>query len=189
MKKIANIEKKTVILWGGIGLAILGFFVFIYLPSQRQVASFKKELVFFDSQISNIDAMIDKKKSLQENIFLFQERLKELDRFPDKEEQTLKIISDIAKESKIDVRNLSPSQKQEFTYADDLRLSIEGKDVIVMPVLLNLHCSYNDLVAFLGKLSKGLPAFISVESLQIGKPDKSSQKLTAILKLNIYLLL
>jgi len=189
MKKIINIDKKTITLWGGIGLAILIFFVFVYLPSQRQVTSLKKELEYFNSQISSINSIIDKKKSFQENIFSLQERLKELDRFPHKEEQTLKIISDIAKESKIDIKNLAPRQKQEFIYAEDLKLSIDGKGVIVMPVLLSLRCAYNDLIVFLTKLNKDLPAFISVESLEIERSDRSGQKLAAILELNIYLLL
>jgi hypothetical protein len=55
-------------------------------------------------------------------------------------------------------------------------------------VILELNCFYKDLVQYLLELDSVLPAFVSVESLNIKKDDRLPGKIQATVNLNLYLL-
>lgn len=165
------------------------FWFFLYLPSKNSLIKAKSELINVENQIREIEAVNGNDRTLDVTINLLRKKYQELNkRFPEKEEDGLRIISDSARRLNIEVLSLKPQPKIAFLGADNKAITIEGKNCRRLLVLIEMDCGYKDLVKYIADLKGTLPVFVTIEKLRINKADPLGIKLNVLMEMDLYLL-
>jgi len=198
MEKMTLSQKKTIIQVIVFVLMLFAAWFFLYLPPNNSMKTVKSELLETEKQIEEIERMIDKTTPINESLDLLRERHARLKgKFPEKEEESLRVLSDFARKFNIDVISTKPQAKK-IVYRKDKEepVKIKGKILQQVYVSIEMKCYYQDLVSYIEMLKNDLPAFMMVESVKIIK-DKTKEKnsgsaakfkLNVILNLSLYLL-
>jgi len=181
--------QKTIII---VTAAVSGLFIlaviFFYLPIKDQLRTVKQSLLQIENEISQIEKLTDKDSRLDIGIEGLQQKLFLLrDKFPEKENQTIKNISDLARRMDISVNSIAPRAKT--VYLNEKLVNMDNKKVYNILVTLSMRCSYQSLVNYLEHLRKNMATAVSVESLMIKDDLNDTKKLSVNLDLNVYLLL
>jgi hypothetical protein len=189
IKNLTPSQKKIL----SAGVIILGvfliFFIFIYLPSKNAVHKIQAELSITEKQIKDIDAIIGETKSIDQAIIVLKERLQYLNsKFPQKEEESIKMFADLAKKYNIEIKYIKPQPKKPVVDEDGKELKIGNKICQSIYVSLEMKCFYKDLVLYAHGLKEELPAFVSIENLEIIKDSSGLGKLDVTVDLNLYFL-
>lgn len=172
----------------GLAAFLIPWFL-VYLPTKNAVSRAKKELTAAETQIRQIEAIVDKAKSMEEGLTLLQGVFAKINnKFPRQEEESLAMLSDYARKLNIEVVSIKPSAKEFLFDEDGQKIGIEGRFCQSLPVSLELRCSYKDLVGYLEALKKEVTAYLSIEKLRINKDSLGPAKLSVILDINLYLL-
>lgn len=188
--KISENQKKIIII-SGIGvLVFLLLWIFLYLPASKEINNLKSELGSTEQQIQGIEAFLSGTRNRDEAVRLLKEQQQYLsNRFPQKEEESLKLIPEFARKNNIEVISLDPGTKSEFLDESGKQLIIDGKIAYYLPITMEMSCSYRDLVKYLLELKNNLPAFVSVINLNVKKSDQVSGRVRASVEFNLYLLI
>jgi len=182
-------QKKIIIISFAVLCVFLLLGVFLYLPSLRQIKNLKNEFVSTQQQIQAIEALLAGQQGRDEALRLLKQKQQYLSSgFPQKEEESLRFIPEIARKMNIQVISLNPGSKTEFLDESGRQTVIEGKLVKYLPITMEASCYYKDLVKYLLDLKSNLPAFINVISLNVQKESQLTGKVRASLEFNLYLL-
>ncbi len=190
IKNLSPSQKKIIIISLIVIAVFLIFWLFIYSPTKCSVQRYKRELISQESQIKEIEAVIGEAKTMDEGIRLLKARYQGLNnKFPQKEEDSLRMFSDIAKKLNIEIISIRPQPKREFLDEDNQKVEIEGATCLTVLVTIEMDCFYKDLVKYIQALKEasGL-AFVTLEKLQITKDKSGTPKLNIVLDLSLYLL-
>lgn len=184
-------NQKYIIIMSAVGLFIfLLFWVFFYFPSSKEIASLKNELISTEQQIQGIEMLLAGSQSRDESIRLLKERQQYLsNKFPQKEEESLRLISEVARKRNIDVISLQPGLRTEFLDESGKQTIIDGKVASYLPITMEVVCFYKDLVGYLSELKNVLPAFVSVINVNVRKDNQLSGKVRSTVGFNLYLLI
>lgn len=174
-----------------VGLFIfLLLWTFLYYPSSKEIANLKGELASTEQQIQGIEMFLVGSKSRDEAIRLLKQKQQYLsNKFPQKEQESLRLISEVARNMNIEVISLQPQSRTEFLDASGKQVIIEGKIVNYLPITLEAVCFYKDLVKYALELKNNLPAFINVNNLNIKKDNQTTGKIRVSIEFNLYLLI
>lgn len=182
-------QKKIIMMGAVVFLVFLTFLILLYLPASREISNLKQELIATEQQTQGIEMLLAGSQSRDEAIRLLKEKQQYLsNKFPQKEEESLRLISEIARKMNIDVASLKPGPKAELLDESGRQIVLEGKIANYLPISLELSCYYKDLIKYLTELKIAMPAFISVYSLRIRKADRSAGKIQVNVEFNLYLL-
>lgn len=190
IRNLSPSQKKIVIISLIVIAVFLIFWLFIYLPTKFTVQRYKSELISVESQIKEIEAVIGEAKTRDEGIRLLKARYQELNnKFPQGEEDSLRMLSDFAKKLNIELISIRPQPKREFLDGNNQKVEIEGMTCLIIFVSIEMKCFYKDLVKYIQTLkeSSGL-TFVTFEKLRISKDKSGTPKLNITLDLNLYLL-
>lgn len=186
---ITQDQKKIIIMSCAVLSVFLLLWVFLYLPSLRQIKNLKHEFVSTQQQIQAIETLLAGPQGRDEAIRLLKKKQQDLSaRFPPKEEESIRFIPEIARKMNIQVISLNPGSKTGFLDESGRQVIIEGKSASYLPISMEVSCYYKDLVKYLLDLKSNLPAFISVINLNVQKENQLSGKVRANLQFNLYLL-
>lgn len=190
IRNLSPSQKKIIVISLIVISVFLTFWLFIYLPSKNTVRRIRSELINVETQIKEIEALIGEAKSIDEGIRLLKAKSQELNnKFPQREEDSLKMFSDMAKKLNIELISIRPQPKKEFLDADDRKVEIGGGTCLTILVSMEMKCFYKDLVKYLQALKESSDmAFITFEKLQINKDKSGTPKLNITLDLKLYLL-
>ena len=163
--------------------------LFIYLPAKKEVKRIKLELSRVEGEIKNI-ASIAGKTIKDEGIKSMHERLQALNnKFPAKEEEALRLLSNFAKKLNIGLISIKPKPKEIFLDEDDQELKIEEKTCKIVFISVRMRSDYENLVKYIETLKDNLPGFITIEELNIAKYKfQNTARLEITLDFNLYLL-
>ena len=187
---ITENQKKIIILGSVIFFVFLFFWVFLYLPAAKEIGSLKSELISTDTQIQAIETLLSGSGSRDEAVRLLKQKEHYLNnRFPQKEEESLRFIPEFARKNNIEVVSLRPGAKTEFLDEAGKQQVVEGRVLNYLPITMEVNCFYKDLVTYLLELKSSLPAFVSVISLNVQKNSQYSGKVHASVLFNLYLLI
>lgn len=182
-------QKKILIIVGAGLFTFLIFLLFIYLPTQATLKRLKAQLAEIEVQLQEVENITKEGKPIEEGIRLLKERYNVLNGcFPPTEEETLKTLIDLAKDTKIDIDSIDPHQRVVFVDENNTPQQIEGKTCYKMPVSIKIRSSYKDFVSYAEALRKSIAAFVTVEKLQIEKNQEDAKKLNIYVEINVYLL-
>lgn len=171
-----------------LALAVLSFWVFFYLPGSAQLGRTKSELLKLQEEVGDIERVMDEIKTEGMSIESLKARYEQLhNRFPSKEEESLRQLTDFARKLNLEIVSLSPKPKRELTGRDNKAVLIDGRPCHLISVTLDMKGSYKYLVSYLKLVRESLPAFSTVELLRLGRMESEKDKLDIALELNLYL--
>jgi uncharacterized protein YfbU (UPF0304 family) len=152
----------------------------------------KAKFVALQSELDRIKSQIDQ---LEQNGFMKGEMssvevmIQELDRkFPKKEEETIRRLSDLAKTRGVVIVSLRTQSKTDCYAEFQQAIKIENKSCQKVRVLIDIKSTYKDMVEYVQSLKKELPAYITIEKLNMQKINPAEPALNVSLELNLYLL-
>jgi len=182
-------QKKIFIISSVAGSLFILAVLLFYLPALKNISNLKRDLTDAQRQIQEINAMIGTAKTMGEGIIALKEKADFLNKkFPDKEEGSIRLLSEYARKLGIELVSISPGNKTGILNDSGKQITIEGRIYQKLPIYLELDCSYKDLLLYLEALREQLPAFISIESLEISKDTGATVKVKAAINLELYLL-
>jgi hypothetical protein len=187
--EITRNQKQIIIMSAAVLFVFLLFWVFLYYPSSKEISSLKNELISTEQQIKGIEIFLSGSQSRDEAIRKLKERQLYLsNKFPDKEEESLRLIPEIARKMNINVVSLQPGQRSEFLDEAGKQVLIDGKKASYLPISMEVVCFYKDMVKYLTELKSILPAFVSVINLNARKEERLNGKVCSTIGFNLYLL-
>lgn len=187
---ITENQKKIIILGCIFFSGFLSLWIFVYLPASKEIRNLKSELALTERQIQEIELLLSGSENRDEAIRQLKQRQQYLsNRFPSREEESLRIITEFARKNNIEVISLQPGSKAEFLDEAGKQMVIDGKIANYLPIMMELRCFYKDLVKYLLELKNNLPAFVSVASLNIKKDNPLTGLLRVSVNFNLYLLI
>lgn len=189
IKNLTQSQKKIL----AVGAIILGvfaiFFILIYIPSRNAFKKIQAELSLTEKQIKDIDSIIGQTKSIDQAIIVLKDKLEYLNnKFPQKEEESIRMFSDLGKKYNIEIKHIKPQPKKPVVDEEGKELKISGRACQSILVSIEMRCLYKDLVLYAESLRKELPAFASIENLEIIKDSEGLGKLDVTVDLNLYFL-
>ena len=186
---VTDNQKKIILISLSVLFIFLLFLVFLYVPASKEIAALKNELKSTEQQIQGIELLLAGSQSRDEAIRLLEQRKRYLNnKFPQKEEESLRLIPEIARKMNITVLSLQPGSRTELLDAADKQVIIENKAASYLPISLEVSCYFKDLVRYALELKATLPAFISINSLDIKKEGQLNGKILVNIEFNLYLL-
>lgn len=189
MKDISPSQKKVVGITAMAVLIAVLTGIFLYVPTLQKVGLLKNELMVAQNQIEQIEAAVGSEQSIAEGIKLLKDRYSALDiKFPSQEEEALKLVSELARAHNISIITMKFQPKAEFLDVENKKVDIEGKICRILPVSIELTSSYKDLGQYIEILKESLPAYVTIERLNIRKELGAASNLRVTLDLNLYLL-
>ena len=166
MLKIAFFQNRMVLVGGAVALVFSLVWFFIYLPSKERIENLETEFNEIYGHVERIEDIILKAKTVDEGMLLLQQKDEAVgSKFPDEEESCLKMLSSLARQSKINITSLNPSEKTPFLGEDGKPIVIFGKVCQKVSVSLNIKSSYADFLKYIEILKESLPAHFTVEKL------------------------
>ncbi|MBI5873094.1 MAG: hypothetical protein HZB36_03005 [Candidatus Omnitrophica bacterium] len=149
----------------------------------------KAELSSAEGSIQEIESLTKMAKTVDEGIRLLEEKERRLVlKFPSKEEDALKMLSDFAQKSGINLVSIMPQSKEIFLDEGGEKILIDGKTCQRLAVSLEARCSYKALVRYIEMLNENLPSYCVIERLSIHKEGVDGASLNVILDMRLYLL-
>ncbi|MFA7706086.1 MAG: hypothetical protein WCX91_03160 [Candidatus Omnitrophota bacterium] len=184
-------NQKKIILSSAAGIFVfLLAWVFFYLPGSKEAASLKDELALTQQQIQGIEALLSGSQNRDEAIRILKSRQQYLsNKFPSQEEDSIKLIPEIARKMNIGVISLQPGSRSEFLDENGKQVIIDGKVASFLPITMEVVCFYKDMVSYLLELKSVLPAFVSVQNLNVKKDNRFIGKVRSTIGFNLYLLI
>lgn len=189
MNTITPSQKKIIIFTAAAVTAVALLGLFVYLPAVREISLLKGEVSGIRDQIDQIEASVGQGHSIAEGIEALKNRYRALDaKFPVKEEKALGLLSEFAKKCNITVVAIKSQPKVGFLDGKDQKVEIEGKICQILPVSIDVKSNYNDLGKYIEMLGESLPAYVTIEELNIRKESGEGPGLRVTMELNLYLL-
>jgi len=184
-------NQKNIIIMSAAGVFVfLLLWVFLYFPSSKEIGSLRNELISTDQQIQGIEILLSGSQSRDEAIrILKQKQLYLSNKFPRQEEDSLRIIPEVARKMNIEVISLQPGTRVEFLDENGKQVIIDGKTANYLPITLEAAGFYKDMISYLIELKKILPAFASVVNLNVRKDEQLNGKVRSTIVFNLYLLI
>jgi len=184
-------NQKNIIVTSVAGVFVfLLLWVFVYLPSSTKISSLRKELVLTQQQIQGIEMLLSGSQSRDEAMRILKARQQYLsNKFPRQEEESLRLIPEIARKMNISIISLQPGERSEFLDGNGNQVVVDGKAASYLPITMEVVCFYKDMVNYLSELKNILPAFISVQNLSVRKDKQLNGKVRSTIGFNLYLLI
>ena len=189
MMKISYQQKKILLIATIVVFAFGIFWFALYAPVQSSVKRLKVELRDTEEKILAIEMILNNAQNMDEGIRLLKEESLRMQKmFPSKEQESLKILSDLARKNNVAVISMQPGSKVLLMDKNDQKIEAETNGCYKEPISLNIRCDYKSLVTYLESLKESLPALHSVQKLKIEGVPLGFGKLDVVLDINLYLL-
>jgi len=187
---ITQNQKNIIVTSAAVVFIFLLLWVFVYFPSSKEISSLKKELFLTQQQIQGIEMLLAGSQSRDDAIRILKARQQYLsNKFPRQEEESLRLIPEIARKMDINIISLQPGTRSEFLDENGKPVVIDGKTANYLPITMEVVCFYKDMVHYLSELKNILPAFISVQNLNVRKDKQLNGKVRSTIGFNLYLLI
>lgn len=187
---VTKSQKKIIYHGLIITFVFLILWLFIYIPMDKRLKVMKSEIVSIENEISSIEQMIGVKTIKADTIKQLQSRYKKLlGKFPAKEEESLKMLSDLAKRENILIVSIKPKVKQVCVNSQNQPLVVEEMRCQRVYVDMIFDASYIELLRYIESLGDDFPAFVTIEKCDVAKHTASMGKSLRInLEFYLYLL-
>ncbi len=182
-------QRKIFILAILLGVVFFLVWIFIVIPRQITLSRMKEELKSIQNQILEIESIVPKDAKIDQVIRAFDEEKQRLvSKFPNRDEEGIKMLSDYARKFNIEIVSLRSQTKVLFFDRDQKKVEIEGKNCYQVLVSIELKSQFKNLVQYLQDLKKTFPRYITLEKVKINKDFSSPNSLYVTVDLYLYLL-
>ena len=186
-----NRTQKIILIFAAVEIiAFLLFCSFLYNTRVKSKAQLQEQLKLLDAEIQNSSQIMEVKKEAITKL-ASKDALYPLpeSRFPLNEKESIEKISDFAKKHRITVESMKVDSSVVYSKDDGGQSGGDSKVCNAVPVSLVLSTRYEDLIKFIQTIKTYVPAYVTVEKLEIkkGTPEESDL-LNIILNLYLYIL-
>lgn len=186
--------QKKILLYVVTGIVIIFlFWIFVYLPSCKQMHQYKSQLVQLNERLSKVKMIAEVKEGISkgqtytQSIEILKNNLAMLHKIVALEEgPCLKFISTAARQLNIEIVSIRPAAKELLLDKNENRIKLAGADCMHLPVNLKLNGNYEAIGNYIERLGKEAPSLITIENLTMEKADERG-KLSADISLVIYI--
>ena len=191
MKKINLSEQKIIVMALVVGAGFILLWAFIYLPRLASLNELRAKWGKAEGKIHQLESLVAQ-GDLSEGIMQLKNQLQQLEaKFPSKEEQGLRLLSDFARKMNLEVLSVTSQPKVEFVDPSRQKIQVEGKTCQSISVSMDIKGGYKDFVKYIEALKASLPAYVSFERVQMNRASDTTagmQLLNIKLELNVFLL-
>lgn len=194
MDIIITRAQKKIFIYATAGIfAILLFWGFIYIPSEKQMQRYKHQLDAVNKQLEQVKMIDEIKEAISkgytytQSIESLKNKLEILNRSIAVDEETpLEYISSCARRFNLELLLIKPSEKKPLLDKTKNPIKIAGVDCYQLSVHLNLKGNYKSLGNYIETFSKEAPSLITIDNLRLSKLPREDI-LAADIFLTIYL--
>ena len=190
MIKNLSLPPKKITITAAISIVIfLVVWFFLYAPTRRTLGQFKQALSTVEREIQEIEISGAQNENADKIMNTLQERFQRIDsKFPKKEEEALRLLSDFARKLNIGIIAIHAQPRTLFLDENKQKMMGEEKSCYQFSVSLEMKSTYQDLEKYLATLKESLPALVVVERVRITKDPAGTALLNVNLDLSLYLL-
>jgi Tfp pilus assembly protein PilO len=183
-------EKRILIITAVCVSAITMFWAFVSLPAGRKLRMLKSELNSIKQEIADIESRAGRKvKDIAELVDPINRAFKAvIQKFPDEEEDALKLLSATANNMNIDIGYMRPRQKTAYRNHDGTCLLIDGKQCYCIPITIEMTGRYKDIGEYLKWLRRSFPPLIKITDIVIKRDESRMPQLKVNMEASIYVL-
>lgn len=164
---------------GLVFLLLFVFWLFFYRPNRSELKKMEAQVAGLEREIKMAEFILKEDLPPGDEIRYLSQRLASLEnKFPSREGEGLKRISDLAAESGIELISMRPGPREPVVG----RESLES-----ISVSYQLRASFFDLVNYLEDLREELPVLVVIDFLDIREIGSSSEKLNINMGVRLFL--
>lgn len=181
LKKLTKEQKKII---GFFLIAVLFLFLFwllVYNPQKIKSQEIEKDLAWTENQIDEIHRLVEGKDLTEAVSELKLNFLNLANMLPSQDQTVIANLLEAAKKLGVEVKNISPSAKQE------IQTNLPGYIVEELPISLKLVTEYKSLGEYINLLRSNFLVLIKINKLDIKGNGEGKYLLDAELKLSAYL--
>lgn len=185
--KIPKYNRRIIIAGGLVFLVVLIFLFLIYLPKWKELVRLKEELSIVESKIEKTGVSEGGMEWLEVAILRLNEELKKFEKkLPDKEESTLREISNTASQMGIEVLSITPSKSKTSSLSGDIR----GCELRELKISMQLKAPFRVFGEYLRVLENRFPTAIRINNFILKKDgrENSPMRLSISLEITMYML-
>ena len=183
IKKLTREQIKIIYISAVALLIFFLFWILLYAPQTRKFASIKKEISVAESQIKDIEALIQGREltEVARELSIEFNKLSGMILSEEKDEEVIDNLSRDARKFNIEVRDIRPSSRQPFKY------QVAGLNLVELPICMNLVCESRDLGSYLSDLRHDFPVLLKFRRIEIRSDGEGSHRLDVDLEISAYL--
>lgn len=180
-----------IFLWAG--ALFIGCFLVMYLvfaPWQRSLASKSGELLLLEARLQWLGEMLEKTRDPQQVMASLTRTKQVLERqFPDTESRSLVLLADYANKFRVQIEKARPDvAKQLFRDVRGMPVKVDRKTCYFLHVALKFKSGYMNWMKYCEILRRVMPAYLSIERLELEKSHGQSSELTGSADMALFLL-
>ncbi len=182
-------ERKLILAALIVAGVFLLFGSFVIRPRLERLQNVKLQFRNTRQQIDEIESKLAAGKTLEQYISVLYQEAQALDQaFPAREDETIGRLSDMARQSSVEILSVKSQLKKPYFDKDQQEAAAQGKKCHTVAVALQARGSYKNIVIYLETLKRSLPAYFTVEKLDMQKAGAAPLILNISLEINLYLL-
>ncbi|MFH1622003.1 MAG: type 4a pilus biogenesis protein PilO [Candidatus Omnitrophota bacterium] len=181
MKKLTQKQVKIIIASTIVVLSLFCFIIFIYAPQNKQLRSIKKELSFIESQIEEINKIMQGKELTVAAEELNSQLMEISSSLPANQKEVVSNLSSEAKALQIEIKSINPQEKRL------LEDKVTDYHVEELPIAISMRCEYRALGEFLEILRDSFPFLVRVKKITIKREEEGRPNLDVSLNILAYL--
>ncbi len=182
-------QKKIIVITAIVIAAFWIFLAMVYFPQQRKTRLLKQEFIALEQEISSIENMAEEYGASDEGLTKLSQKAEALkNKFPLKEEESLRLLSEWARNSGLEVISLKPQVKKALPDSLGNPVMVKGLSCQVVKVSFELSGNYGQFLRYVETLEERFPVLVVVQEIQVVSNDAISGKLALTLDLSLFLL-
>lgn len=185
-----TVAQAMILLWAvGLILGMLLLMRFVYLPLRRSLVATEEKVFLVERRLGWLDETIATAKDPDQVMNLLTKTKQELARkFPETEQRSLVMLSDYANKFRVQMTQIRSGPPEIFKDSRGKELVVDQRTCFYVYTTLKLKADYVNLIKYLEVLSKVLPAYMTVERLEIEDRSPAVPRLEVNAELALYLL-
>ena len=189
-KRKITLAQAGIFLWAiALGAAAVLFLVFVYGPAQHQLLEARRKAFFVEGQTKWLEEITAVNKNPEEAIRQLMLVHKTLGRqFREDSARSLLLLAAYANNFRIRMAEIRPEEPELFTDRWGDPVMIDGKKCVFVYTQMNFKADYVNLVKYLDALHQVLPAYMTVDRLEIESQPTATPQLNVKAWISLYFL-
>ncbi len=189
-KRKVTFAQAMIFLWAaGLFFGALLLLRFVYGPLHRDLVATEEKVFFIERRLNWLNEIIASAKDSEHVTGLLVKAKQELGRkFPETEQRSLAMISEYANKFRVQMVQIQFDTPQVFKDSRGKKVVADQKTCFYVHAAVKLRADYMNFVKYLEALNKVLPAYLTLERLEIVDRSPAVPRLEVNAELALYLL-
>lgn len=162
---------------------------FVYKPFRAQLGAVEEKVFLAERQSRWLGEIIDEGKDPERVTNFLTKTTQELGRkFPETEQRSLVLLSEYAHKFRVQMTQIESDPPEIFRDSRGREVVVDQKTCLYVYTRMKMKADYVNFIKYLEVLNKVLPAYVSVEKLEIEDRSPAVPRLEVNADLALYLL-